>query len=210
MLTCWLVRRSKKTSKLCVTGLCDGNSPVTGEFPAQKASNAEDISLWCRHNDITYTIFPRGQWVEIRRKLDHQWIKWCIIAHSVPSHSCTTLIYCQLGHMKKLRSNLHEMQRNSIEEIVFKMSTAKSCRFSQTSLNQLNERLFGVSSRIVLNEFPFQTYFQSLWMLLLLRNVKNIDVLWFGWLNNSCRWFIARLQYLQCVSNSPISQIFFP
>ena len=34
-------RRSKKTSKLRVTGLCAGNSPVTGEFPAQKASNAE-------------------------------------------------------------------------------------------------------------------------------------------------------------------------
>ena len=26
-------QRSKKTSKLCVTGLCAGNSPVTGEFP---------------------------------------------------------------------------------------------------------------------------------------------------------------------------------
>ena len=31
----------KKISKLRVTGLCEGNSPVTGEFPAQKASNAE-------------------------------------------------------------------------------------------------------------------------------------------------------------------------
>ena len=28
-------RRSKKTSKLRVTGLCEGNSPVTGEFPAK-------------------------------------------------------------------------------------------------------------------------------------------------------------------------------
>ena len=28
-------RRSKKTSKLRVTSLCAGNSPVTGEFPAQ-------------------------------------------------------------------------------------------------------------------------------------------------------------------------------
>ena len=28
-------RRSMKTSKLCVTGLCAGNSPVTGEFPAK-------------------------------------------------------------------------------------------------------------------------------------------------------------------------------
>ena len=34
-------RRSKKTSKLRVTGLCEGNSPLTDEFPVQRASNAE-------------------------------------------------------------------------------------------------------------------------------------------------------------------------
>ena len=28
--------RSKKATKLRVTGLCEGNSPVTREFPAQK------------------------------------------------------------------------------------------------------------------------------------------------------------------------------
>ena len=38
-------RRSKKTSKLRVTGLCAGNSPVAGEFPAQKTSNAEMFPL---------------------------------------------------------------------------------------------------------------------------------------------------------------------
>ena len=43
-------RRSKKTSKLCVTGLYAGSSPVTGEFPAQMASNAENISIWERHH----------------------------------------------------------------------------------------------------------------------------------------------------------------
>ena len=43
--------RSKKTSKLCVTGLCEGNSPVTGELPAQMASNAENVSIWWRHHD---------------------------------------------------------------------------------------------------------------------------------------------------------------
>ena len=42
--------RSKKTSKLRVTGLCMGNSPVTGEFPAQRASNAENVSIWWRHH----------------------------------------------------------------------------------------------------------------------------------------------------------------
>ena len=36
-----LKRRSKKTSKLHITGLCEVNSPVTSEFSAQRASNAE-------------------------------------------------------------------------------------------------------------------------------------------------------------------------
>ena len=45
-------RRSKKTSKLRVTGLCVGNSPVTGEFPAQMASNAENASIWRRYQGI--------------------------------------------------------------------------------------------------------------------------------------------------------------
>ena len=43
-------RRTKKTSKLRVTCLCAGNSPVTGEFPAQMASNAEKVSIWWRHH----------------------------------------------------------------------------------------------------------------------------------------------------------------
>ena len=47
-------RRSKETSKLRVTGLCEGNSPVTGEFPTQRASNAENASNWWRHHDLTY------------------------------------------------------------------------------------------------------------------------------------------------------------
>ena len=43
-------RRSKKTSKLRVTGLCQGNSPGTGEFPAKMTSNAENVSIWWRHH----------------------------------------------------------------------------------------------------------------------------------------------------------------
>ena len=41
--------RSKKTSKLRVTGLCAGNSPGTGEFPTQMASNTENVSIWWHH-----------------------------------------------------------------------------------------------------------------------------------------------------------------
>ena len=53
-------RRSKKTSKLCITGLCEGNSPVTGEFPSQRASNAENISIWCRHHENRNYWYRRG------------------------------------------------------------------------------------------------------------------------------------------------------
>ena len=43
----------KKKSKLHVTGLCARNSPVTGEFPAQRASYAENVSIWWRHHIST-------------------------------------------------------------------------------------------------------------------------------------------------------------
>ena len=42
--------RSKKTSKLRVAGLYEGHSPVTGEFPSQRASNAKNVSIWWRYH----------------------------------------------------------------------------------------------------------------------------------------------------------------
>ena len=50
LLDC-LLRRSKKTSKLRVTGICEGNSPTTGELLVQRASNAENVSIWWRNHD---------------------------------------------------------------------------------------------------------------------------------------------------------------
>ena len=55
LLNCLFRRRSKKTSKLPITGLYQGNSPVTGEFPAQRASNTENVSSWWRHHGIDMT-----------------------------------------------------------------------------------------------------------------------------------------------------------
>ena len=48
---------SMKTSKPRVTGLCAGNSPMTGEFPSQRASNAENVSIWWRHHLVTRVCF---------------------------------------------------------------------------------------------------------------------------------------------------------
>ena len=54
-------RKTKKTSKLRVTGLCAGNSPRTGECPARRASDAENVSILRHeiHNDdvhISYVL----------------------------------------------------------------------------------------------------------------------------------------------------------
>ena len=40
----------KKTLKLRVTGLWEGNSQVTGEFHSQRSSYAEKVSIWWRHH----------------------------------------------------------------------------------------------------------------------------------------------------------------
>ena len=57
---------SKKISKLLVTGLCAGNSPMTSEFPAQRDSNAENVSIWWRHHDINC-------WVSVGFGISQEW-----------------------------------------------------------------------------------------------------------------------------------------
>ena len=48
--------RSKKISKLHIADLCEGNSAVTGEFPAQRASNVESVSIWWCHHGMGKTV----------------------------------------------------------------------------------------------------------------------------------------------------------
>ena len=45
---------TKKTSKLHVTGLYEGNPQVTGGFPSQRTSYAENVSIWwCYHEYLS-------------------------------------------------------------------------------------------------------------------------------------------------------------
>ena len=50
------VQEPKNTSKLRVTALCEGNPPVTGGFPSQMASSAENVLIWWRRNNIERTL----------------------------------------------------------------------------------------------------------------------------------------------------------
>ena len=85
-------RRSKKTSKLRVTSICAGNSRVTGEFPAQMASNAENVSIWWRHYDqivgggFTLGFRPGFRW--------HYTTKWRRFTDRVHDR------FCQVGMFK--------------------------------------------------------------------------------------------------------------
>ena len=104
-------RRSKKTSKLRVTGLCEGNSPVTGEFPAQMASNAENVSIWWRHR-----VPPDSWFTPSVRYSNHRYntvLLWCTrpswskTQNSRASH-CSTYLFadCHAG-------NPHRWNRSS-------------------------------------------------------------------------------------------------
>ena len=80
-------RRSTKTSKLRVTGLCAWNSPVTGDFPAQMASNAETVFIWWRHHD---TMIEPKRWCpsscsNLRVYVNKQLILVYILR---PDHAC--------------------------------------------------------------------------------------------------------------------------
>ena len=49
----------RKRQSSALLALCAGNSPVTGEFPAQRASYAENLSIWWRHHESIYPpLFP--------------------------------------------------------------------------------------------------------------------------------------------------------
>ena len=43
----------KGNINLCVTGLCEGSSPLTIGIPAQRASNTKNVPIWWRHHELT-------------------------------------------------------------------------------------------------------------------------------------------------------------
>ena len=106
-------RSSKKTSKLRVTGLCEGNSQVTGNFPAQMASNAENISIWWRHHVIRApwfvltTIF--WNWLIIGTSF-LELILWTTFKKTSPEQKLCRLHF----HEKVLKNNL-QLDSDSIE-----------------------------------------------------------------------------------------------
>ena len=88
-------RRQKKPSKFRVTGHCEGKTPLTGEFPAQRTSNAEKCfhlmtSSWDGPRSVcTSCVFT----IMLRRGMGYLFSCW--------SHICTahTFSHCSVSGM---------------------------------------------------------------------------------------------------------------
>ena len=73
VLNCMFRRRSKKASKLRVTGFCEGISPVSGEFPSQRP--------------VTRKIFPCDDVIMVERLLYS-------ISQEICTRFCCALLCC--------------------------------------------------------------------------------------------------------------------
>ena len=109
--------KSKKTSKLRVTGLCARNSPGTGEFPAQMASYAENVYIWWRHHDMRQQIGSTlVQIVGYRLFGAHQWRISC------NCNGKSAIVKCQFG-VKWLKILLYI-------HITYEINILTYCRFT--------------------------------------------------------------------------------
>ena len=61
--------KQQKHQNFALLALCEGNPPVTGEFPQQMASNAESVSMWWRHGGL----FQSGHACPLVREFWHTW-----------------------------------------------------------------------------------------------------------------------------------------
>ena len=110
-------RTSKKTSNLCVTGLCAGNSPGTGEFPAQTASNAENVSIWWRHH---VCVSDLGQ---------HYFRYWLFPYSGNYLDQCWSVVDTNLRNKFKWnikRNSYTSIEENTFENVVCEMATILS------------------------------------------------------------------------------------
>ena len=86
LLNCLFRRISKETSKLRVTGLCERNSPVTAEFHAQKASNAENVFISWRHHECLG--YAYGAIVTYPVNYAQSFIGHCFVVTVLSFHCC--------------------------------------------------------------------------------------------------------------------------
>ena len=101
----------QRNIKLRATGLCAGNSPVTGEFPTQMASNAENASIWSRHHvNIVYSsILSRSLTVFKVRTCMTNYIRHAWAEIWLPIHALITHKLCSWLAPSQWETSLHSL-----------------------------------------------------------------------------------------------------
>ena len=92
----------RKRAKLRNTELCDGNLPVTGEFLAQMASNAENVSIWWRHHEFTEIKCIPPSTFDVRVALQR-----CHMNVMALISPATQVFVQQFVHQHKRKSDVH-------------------------------------------------------------------------------------------------------
>ena len=111
-----LRHRSKIASTLRVTGLCEGNSPVTVEFPVQRAGNAfDDVFMTHSGRDsilqttfsnsfsgmksaVFYFLFHWKLSPSVQLTIIQQWFRWLTTSHCMMTSSNGN-IFRVTGHL---------------------------------------------------------------------------------------------------------------
>ena len=83
----WRPTSNKHQSTLL--SFCEGNSPVTGEFPAQRDSSAEKASIWWRHHETHHTLHLWWA-MSIVRILENIYVIMAVQCISIPYLQCGT------------------------------------------------------------------------------------------------------------------------
>ena len=107
-------RRSKKTSKLRVTGLCAENSPATGEFPARMTSNAENVSIWWRLRGAEQAINP---YLNLR-VTRHWWVNNMVWICVITLFHCIILIDFSFIKITQSLTDRRECHNNPISVVL--------------------------------------------------------------------------------------------
>ena len=115
-------RRLKKTSKFRVADLCEGNPPVTNGFPSQRASNAENVSIWWRHHETKRsendnTPQPPDQWTNspLMGQQFGNWVSHWPMAITWVIYLPCTVAQEQVHCASNIVSNTHLFHSKSID-----------------------------------------------------------------------------------------------
>ena len=102
--------RAKKILKLRVISLCEGNLLMTSEFPAHRASNAENVSIWWRHHVVQCSRDSH------RRHITKGYLLVCAYSNTSLPH-IMGLFYCH-SVMIINKAYLHNKPRHFVDDIL--------------------------------------------------------------------------------------------